>query len=198
MIGELLEFIVSGILSNINLVFFLSMLLVPEFIKEFTYYNERKRIRWFRIDKKARFKFRMKRLIFLLGLIIGFVFWYFNILLPEDSTLAITQLIFTYIIITTMYDLLFHAIIKKFRDVLKTVGNAKIKPMEISLVDDFDNNLDGYWYGDSSSKTEELTEDDVVNAYDNQKRELQKYNTLDEIPEKETPEINRTAQRGFY
>lgn len=128
---EILNYLIQGFLDNINVIFFLLLLISGEFAKTFVLpLSFLQKPRRYLEKKKISFT---KYFILLWGVVIGLPAFYIDVAAGKTCYDAFVRILFTYAFTTSFYELLFSVLIVKFKDVLLAVAGAKIKPIEIDV-----------------------------------------------------------------
>ena len=131
---QLINYLVQGIIDNTNIIFFFCLLVIPEFIKMFTLYNNVNKKHIFKFDKRGIFPFSAKWMVVVLGAILAYPVFLVTKDLGDYSTKQIiTQIVITYTITTSFYELFFSATINKLKQILRKISEAKVKNIEIDL-----------------------------------------------------------------
>jgi len=131
MLNELISFLITGVTQTINIQYFLLVLLSTELIKGLTFYSPKSKRHIFKIDKNARFPFKSKVLAVVLGIISAFFIYAFSVPFGTFNGDLIKELVITFALTTSFYELFFFIVIDKFKEILKKLGKAEIKPIII-------------------------------------------------------------------
>ena len=132
--GALLDFLIQGVINYIHIEYFLSLLFLTEFVKMATYYSPKTKYHIFKFDKKGKFRFRSKFLAFFMGIIIATSIYLTSLTgIFEDDMSLLRKLVLTFAVTTSFYELFFFLLVDKFKEILKTLIKAEIKPIKIDL-----------------------------------------------------------------
>lgn len=135
--GALLDFLIQGVMNYIHIEYFLSLLFLTELVKMSTYYSPKTKYHIFKFDKRGRFKFKSKFLAFFMGILIAIGIYFTSRMgIFEEDMLLLRKLILTFAITTSFYELFFFLIVDKFKELLKALIKAEIKPIKIDLNND--------------------------------------------------------------
>lgn len=146
MFNELLQFLITGVTQTISIEYFIFILIFTEILKGFTYYSPANKRHIFKFDKNGSFPFKSKVLAVVTGVIGSFFIYAMSVPFGSFDGELVKQLIITFAITTSFYELFFFVVIDRFKEILRKVGKAEVKPIIIDLSSDgYDNRRDMYY-----------------------------------------------------
>ena len=140
----MIEQIINLILNSVDISYLFAIIFFAELVKLIPNikYEPKKRKYSIKIFKRKIY-FRFRYVVAFLALLLGVFYLY---CVPEDGSkkAELLRLGLTYCITITLYDLLFGLIIVKFKELLKTIIGAKIRPIDVDISNGISNNITGF------------------------------------------------------
>lgn len=128
-IGRLIEYFYNGLIENINLTYFLILILLGESLKGLTSRQENGKS-YFNFYPKLKFKYRY--LVFVIGLLITYPVYLLQDIPAGGGREFITHATVTYALATSFYELISSTIFDKIRSAFSR-SKIDIVPVNIDL-----------------------------------------------------------------
>lgn len=140
----MIEQLINPILNSVDISYLFAIIFFAELVKLIPNIKYEPKGRKYSIKIfKRKIYFRFRYVVAFLALLLG-VFYFYCV--PQDGSkkAELIRLVLTYCVTITLYDLLFRLIIVKFKELLKRIIGAKIRPIDIDISNGISNNITGF------------------------------------------------------